>query len=75
MKKLVEKKEWVYPIILAIIIPLLTLVPLFYGYATEPEGKEYMGIYTNVVDSNTYFDYMNQAAEGHIIFRNSYIFF
>lgn len=33
---------------------------------------EFMGIVTNVGDANTYFDYLNQAKDGHFLLRNSY---
>src|SRR3989338_4794935 len=32
----------------------------------------YMGIPYNVVDTNTYFSFMQQAKEGHLLFTNRY---
>ena len=74
MKKIfnVKKNEIIFALIFGLILGLITLIPIIYGYATEPEGKVFMGLAKGVGDTNTYFDYMNQAKEGHFLFTNSY---
>lgn len=68
----IEKKEWRFVLLIAILIPLLTLIPVIYGYASSPAGQQFMGLTFSVADQNTYFDYMSQASHGNFLFRNSY---
>ena len=59
--------------IIGIILVILTTIPVFIGYANET-GRvvffRYWGRWSRIL--NTYFDYMNQAANGKIMFVNSY---
>jgi len=67
----ITKKELKFVLILSLLIISSTFIPIIYGYIITPENMKFMGL-IHVVDSNTYFDYMNQAREGHFFFVNSY---
>ena len=51
---------------------LVFLPQLLPSYNFHEENKAYMGIPYNVVDTNNYFSYMQQAREGHFLFTNKF---
>ncbi len=72
MKTLVDKGELRFVTLISLLVCLITLLPIVYAYITTPNGFHFMGLVKSVGDSNTYFDYLNQASQGHFFFRNSY---
>ena len=53
----IEEKKFVFMVSLVII--LTAFIPVIVGYINQTEDMRFMGL-IRVVDSNTYFDYMNQ---------------
>lgn len=58
-------------IILAFFL-LIIAAQLYPFFFSENGGKVFMGINYNVVDTNTYFSFMQQAEQGHFFFTNKY---
>ena len=69
----ISKKEWLYVAAWAIVMVAFSLLPHIVGYASAPEGKQYMMTgYPIYQDANTYFTWIRQAAEGNILFQIKY---
>lgn len=66
----IGKREWALASGIALAALLLTLLPVFAGYARETREARFMGVATNIVDANSYFSFMRQAREGHLLFSN-----
>ena len=56
----------------AVLFVLILIVAQLEFLYQNIEKKEYMGIPYNVVDTNTYFSFMQQAKQGHLLFTNKY---
>jgi hypothetical protein len=69
--KNINKSEISFVVIFSIITLSITFIPIIFGYIQQTDDLKFMGT-ISAMDSNTYFDYMNQAREGKFIFINSY---
>lgn len=67
------KKEYLFVIIWAVILVAVILSPHIYGYLSAPDGKQFMNTaYPGYQDANSYFTWMKQAEDGHLLFKLKY---
>lgn len=69
----ISKKELKFLILWSSLIIALVLLPHLYGWLTAPQEKQFTNLslyYTE--DTNSYFAWINQAKEGHILFEDMY---
>ena len=59
-----------YIFTLFILLVVFSHIALFLNYTID--NFIYNGIQYNTIDTNTYFSYMEQAQEGHLLFTNKY---
>lgn len=73
LRKSVSKKEKRYIWILVVILIVVTTAPYLYGWIAAEDGYFYTGMHRiSPADFNVYFSYMEQAADGHLLFRDLY---
>lgn len=76
IKSLIEnstRKEIVVAAIIGVVVLIISILPYWYGYHITPAGKEFMGIHgINENDTYTYLSWIQQAREGHFLFKNLY---
>jgi len=65
-------RQWKFVLLWSAAIILLANIPYIFGYAIAPQNKMFMGDARSFIDTNTYLAWMNQAADGHILFKNIY---
>ncbi len=59
--------------IIAMIAIIISCVPYIYGAISAPEGRVFTGTHhINQGDTYTYLAWMEQAREGHLVFKNLY---
>jgi len=69
----ITKAEWKFVGIFSIIIIAITCLPYLYGYFAAPENSKFMGHhFYNIRDTYTYLAWMQQAQEGHLLFKSLY---
>ena len=65
-------KEWKFVMLWAALVVLLANIPYIYGYVSAPDGKQFMGDARTFIDTNTYLAWMQQAVDGHFLFKDMY---
>ena len=69
----INKKEWLFLAIIALLTILATSVPYLYGYLTAPENTYFLAVSgVNRVDYPNYFSYIEQVRSGHLLFKDLY---
>lgn len=67
------KKEKIFVFILIVILNLIVILPLIYGWLTTPPGKIFTWITTtNPSDQNAYYAWVNQASQGKVLMEILY---
>lgn len=67
-----EKRELAFPVALAVVVVLLTTLPVFYGHLRSDANSRFVGFLAEPYDHNTYFSWMKQAKDGNIFFEEKY---
>lgn len=67
-----EKSERQFVVFLALISAVFALLPTIIAWATAPAGSAYLGIQYNLDDHMVYAAWMQQAADGSLIFDNRF---
>lgn len=68
-----SKKEFWFVGLWAVVLVIVSFTPHIVGFLNEPEGQLYMMTgYPIYQDSNTYFTWIRQAAEGNFLFEIKY---
>ncbi|MFC1688001.1 hypothetical protein ACFL0L_05515 [Patescibacteria group bacterium] len=68
-----SKKEFWFVSLWAVVLVIISFIPHIVGFLNEPEGQQYMMTgYPIYQDSNTYFTWIRQAAEGSFLFEIKY---
>lgn len=57
--------------LLAVVAFFLSSIPYYYAISKAPEGTRFIGQLVHADDINSYYSFIRQAAEGHLIFRNA----
>lgn len=66
-------KEWKFVGFLSIIVIIITLSPTLVGLMVTPEDGVFLGTqHINVEDTPIYYSWIEQAKEGHLLFKNLY---
>lgn len=69
----IARREWRFPLCLAILFIVVGSFPYCYGYATAAPGEDFMGfIGRGTPGANSYFAFARQVAEGHHAVTNLY---
>src|SRR3989344_1154207 len=69
----ITKREWRLVSILALVIIIITTVPLIGGWLVTPEGKVFTGIHFAAPnDWFVYYSYIEQTSQGNFLFSNLY---
>ncbi|MBU4369348.1 hypothetical protein KKG58_01130 [Patescibacteria group bacterium] len=69
----IDKKEWSFLVIIAFLLIFITSLPYIYGYLTAPEDTHFLAISgINRFDYANYFSYIEQAKDGHLLFKDLY---
>lgn len=68
----IHQKEWKLVFLIAILILLVSQLPLIYGHLTEGENEVFMGIPDHVTDANNHLNWVLQAKEGKLLFANEF---
>lgn len=69
----IDKKEWLFLTIIALLLIFITSLPYVYGYLTAPEDTYFLAISgINRSDYANYFSYIEQAKDGHLLFKDLY---
>ena len=53
----IQKKEWIFVLLVTLGILLLTSIPYIYGYVSAPDEKVFMGFTYNVDDHTQYYSW------------------
>lgn len=70
IKTNISKKEWTYVSIITLIVILISLLPLVFGYTTQGPSEVFMGVPVHVTDANNHLNMALQAKEGNILLAN-----
>ena len=69
----ISKKEWYFVLVFSIIIMSITLLPYLYAIHITPPNFQFMGQHQiNTCDTYTYIAWIQQANEGHFLFKDPY---
>ncbi len=69
----IDKKEWLFLIVLTVLVIIFTTAPYVYGYIKSPENTHFLWVSTiNRVDYPNYFSYIEQVKSGHFLFQDLY---
>ncbi len=67
----INKKEWLFVLIMAFVLILVTTAPTIFGYLIKPENKFFPAVHSmGAGDFNIYYSYIDQAKEGKLIFSD-----
>lgn len=64
------KSEWLFVAIISLIIAIIVISPYLYGYLTTPSNMIFTGVTFD--QDYSYFSMMEQAKNGHVLFKNLY---
>lgn len=71
--KTIDKKEWQFVFLVALLVIVITTLPYLYGWYKTPPNKIYTGIHFLVPsDYPVYYSYIQQASQGQILFSDLY---
>ncbi len=71
--KVITKKEWLWVLIFACLVMLVTVVPYIYGMLIKPDNLYFSGVHRlNSGDTYSYLAWMQQAREGNWLFKILY---
>ncbi|MBU1146055.1 hypothetical protein KKD80_00715 [Patescibacteria group bacterium] len=66
-------KEWKFVGLLSIVVIIITFLPTLVGLIVTPEDSVFLGTqHINVEDTPIYYSWIEQAKEGHLLFKNLY---
>ena len=69
----IERHEWYRVAIVAVVTVAVSCVPYIFGAMSAPANMDFTGIHhINRGDTYTYLAWMEQAREGHLLFKNLY---
>jgi len=69
----IQRREWLFPAVLALAFIAIGSLPYSYGYDIAPEDSEFMGfVGRGTPGANSYLAFARQAAEGRNGFTNLY---
>ena len=65
----VERKEWRWVLIVALLVVVIAVLPYLVAWSITPAGKVYTGLLVNPLDGHSYLAKMRQGAAGQWLFR------
>jgi len=69
----IETREWKFVGLLSLVVIVITFLPTLVGLAVTPGDSVFLGIQTiNSEDTPIYYSLIEQAKEGHLLFKNLY---
>jgi len=69
----IPRKEWILPLLLALLFVIAGTFPYLYAQHITPPGEHFMGfVGRDTAGSNSYFAFARQAAEGRFFMTNLY---
>src|SRR5262245_54169880 len=70
-KKAIQKTDWWFMALLALIAVGLSLWPTLHGFWVHPPGQQYVStIVPDMDDGPVYFGFIEQNSQGHFFYRN-----
>src|SRR3990167_6508495 len=67
----ISKKEWRLVFGFSVVLALITLAPIIYGFLITPPGQIFSGMhFVSADDWFVYYSFINQAKAGKIFFRD-----
>ena len=71
--KSITKKEWLFVAFISLVVILLTIAPLIYGFLIRPPDSIFTGThFTPTNDWFVYYSHIEQARQGNFLFKNLY---
>lgn len=69
----INTREWKFVGLLGLVVAVITFLPMFVGLAVTPGDSVFLGTQTiNPEDTPIYYSWIEQAKEGHLLFKNLY---
>jgi len=69
----IQKREWVFVVIMAIVLCAIAFIPQIVAFRHAPADAQYMmTLYPVPDDTNSYFTWIRQATDGHFFFNFKY---
>src|SRR3989344_8527784 len=69
----ISKKEWRLVFGFSVVLALITLAPIIYGFLITPPGQIFSGMhFVSADDWFVYYSFINQAKAGKIFFNDLY---
>jgi hypothetical protein len=69
----INTKEWKFVAFLSVAIIIITFLPIFIGLVLTPQDSIFWGRQaTNAEDTPVYYSWIEQAKEGHLLFKSLY---
>ncbi|MFN3332221.1 MAG: hypothetical protein ACK47M_06905, partial [Caldilinea sp.] len=62
----VTRQEWLFVIVAALIVLVITTLPYLYAYWSAPPDKQFMGVIYNVPDHMQYFSWFREFGESNL---------
>lgn len=73
MRVSVRRFEWVFVVIVAAVLVLLSLLPTLFGLWREPAGHRFLyNTVPDIEDTQVYLSFIDQNASGHVLYPNLY---
>ncbi|MEA3272767.1 MAG: hypothetical protein U9P90_03815 [Patescibacteria group bacterium] len=67
----IKQNEWIFVVIMSVIMAVITTAPYLYGYFTAPEDKVFTGVsFLSITDTPVYYSYIEQVKAGNFLFEN-----
>ncbi len=58
--------EWLFPLLVALLLLALTTIPYIYAVQSAPANKQFMGVLVNVPDHMQYFSWMRELSTANL---------
>jgi len=69
----IKKKEWIFVLLMGLLVVAITAVPYLYGYLARPDNYVYTGLHHFAPgDTNVYLSMIEQVKQGHNVLINLY---
>jgi hypothetical protein len=62
----VTRREWLFVIVTALVVLVVTSLPYLYGYWSAPPEKQFMGVIYNIPDHMQYFSWFREYGDANL---------